>query len=408
MIGNVLIGILVGLVAFSLALVAGLSFWKAMLSYTLLGSFAMIGPFLFQALRESWISRTRPSTGSGNGSGMSETVFLQTGADPFMGYSAARRMRILAVDDDPFFRELVPIISAEAGFPEVTCCASGPKVLELLDKSEKPFDCFLVDISMPEMDGIELTRQLRSRPAYRNTPIIMLTSLRDMKNMDSAYRNGATDYITKPFEIAELGRRLRSAHERIEAEAERPASGTVGQRPKAIGQAQNGQIEGVSNLIEMEALGSYLNRLPKADLPKVAVIAAKIDPAIAPALQRSTGRRLTIYRDVAQAVGEVLGHSECLMAYGSDGILLAVSRMDIVAGNDVETRINKTIELRANRAAKGRPSGTVVFVGEPIAVEGSSANRADLAFRKATVSVNDRALFNRSQLRAVRNIRAVR
>lgn len=408
MIGNVLIGILVGLVSFAFALIAGLSFWMAMLAYTLFGCLAMLGPFLIQAWRDSWGNRAGRSAASISGLGQPDTSYMQNGADPYAGNRVPRRMRILAVDDDPFFRELVPIVSAEAGFPEVISCASGAQALDLLDRSDRPFDCFLVDISMPEMDGIELTRLLRTRPAYRTTPIIMLTSLRDMKNMDSAYRNGATDYITKPFEIAELGRRLRSASDRIEAEANRPSFDMDGQRSKVVGQAQNGQIEGISNLIEMEALASYVNRLPKAELPKVAVLAAKIDASNIQSLHRSTGRRLSIYREVAQAVGEVLGQGECLMAYGSDGILLSVSRADIVVAEDIEPRINRAIELRANRQGKGRQPHALVFVGEPVAIEGSGENRADLAFRKATVSVNDRALFSRSQLRAVRNIRAVR
>jgi len=73
---------------------------------------------------------------------------------------------------------------------------------------------------MPGMDGIELCRWVRQIPRYHQTPIIMLTAMRDMKNMGEAYRAGATDYATKPFDIEDLGMRLRVAQETVQAQRE--------------------------------------------------------------------------------------------------------------------------------------------------------------------------------------------
>lgn len=74
---------------------------------------------------------------------------------------AETEIRILVVDDDPFILELIPMISAKAGFSQVTPAASGEEALELLTGSDTLFDCLLLDISMPGMDGIELCRRVR-------------------------------------------------------------------------------------------------------------------------------------------------------------------------------------------------------------------------------------------------------
>jgi DNA-binding response OmpR family regulator len=124
-------------------------------------------------------------------------------------------MKILTVDDDAFIRELLPLIAAKAGFPDVTTVSSGQLAMETLTKVDTAFDCMLLDINMPGMNGIELCGRIRQMDAYGKTPIIMLTAMSERDYMDDAFKAGATDYATKPFDINELGARLRVAQELV-------------------------------------------------------------------------------------------------------------------------------------------------------------------------------------------------
>lgn len=120
-------------------------------------------------------------------------------------------MRILATDDDEGILELLSIALEVLGFDSVTLARNGAEALNILSASQDQFDCFLIDIQMPGIDGIELCASIRARPEYRSTPIVMLTAMSDRKYIERSLAAGATDYVTKPFEIMDLKARLNSA-----------------------------------------------------------------------------------------------------------------------------------------------------------------------------------------------------
>jgi two-component system chemotaxis response regulator CheY len=109
--------------------------------------------------------------------------------------------RILAVDDSPSMRDMVSIALANAGF-EVTAAADGVAALELARKSS--FDLVLSDVNMPDMNGIALIRALRAEPAYRFTPILMLTTESSPERKNEGKEAGATGWIVKPFDPEQL------------------------------------------------------------------------------------------------------------------------------------------------------------------------------------------------------------
>lgn len=108
---------------------------------------------------------------------------------------------ILAVDDSPSMREMVRLALTNAGF-KVTPAVDGHQALELARQST--FDLVLSDVNMPHMDGIELIRELRAQPGYRHTPILMLTTEASMDRKREGKEAGATGWIVKPFEPAQL------------------------------------------------------------------------------------------------------------------------------------------------------------------------------------------------------------
>ena len=108
---------------------------------------------------------------------------------------------ILAVDDSPSLRQMVSFTLKGAGY-EVIEAVDGEDALAKAKAST--VNLILTDLNMPRMDGLTLVRSLRRLPAYRNAPILILTteSSTDMKNQGRAA--GATGWLVKPFEPQRL------------------------------------------------------------------------------------------------------------------------------------------------------------------------------------------------------------
>ncbi|WP_180957657.1 response regulator [Neptunicoccus cionae] len=121
-------------------------------------------------------------------------------------------MKILAVDDDSLALSVLQATLEAGGYTDVTPAQSGAEALAAIGETDTPFDCFLLDILMPDLDGVELCTQIRSMEAYQKTPVLMITGLSDQSSMDRAYGAGATDFVTKPFNGLELGARIRAAN----------------------------------------------------------------------------------------------------------------------------------------------------------------------------------------------------
>ena len=102
-------------------------------------------------------------------------------------------MRILAIDDDPVFLELLAGMLRMIGYAQVTTMSSGQEALHELDFSGLLYDCILSDMQMPDLDGAALTAAIRQRTAYRQTPILMITAMSGKNTVDEAFAAGATD-----------------------------------------------------------------------------------------------------------------------------------------------------------------------------------------------------------------------
>ncbi len=125
-------------------------------------------------------------------------------------------MRILIVDDSEDSRDLTEGALLSAGYTDIVTAASGWDALKVLDvgrvtDADPPVDVVLLDIVMPEMDGVEACARMRNDPRYADLPIIMVTALGDMNSLSNAFVAGATDYITKPINRIELVARVRAA-----------------------------------------------------------------------------------------------------------------------------------------------------------------------------------------------------
>ncbi|RKG79184.1 response regulator, partial [Corallococcus sp. CA049B] len=109
---------------------------------------------------------------------------------------APRRRRILVVDDSPLTRELVANLLEAVGYDTLRA-ADGPSALEQLGQEGTPVELVVTDLEMPEMDGVELTRRLKSDPARRGLPVVILTTRGGEADRARGLAAGADGYITK-------------------------------------------------------------------------------------------------------------------------------------------------------------------------------------------------------------------
>jgi len=124
-------------------------------------------------------------------------------------------MSILIVDDSPDQQTLLRTILDKAGHADVLCAdsaASAATVLNLDGNApSQSIDLILMDVLMPEQDGVETCRQIKTRAHLRDIPIIMVTAKNDLGNLKEAFAAGAMDYISKPVNTIELLARVASA-----------------------------------------------------------------------------------------------------------------------------------------------------------------------------------------------------
>jgi diguanylate cyclase (GGDEF)-like protein len=130
-------------------------------------------------------------------------------------------MGILIVDDLPDNRLPLRSLLRKAGYTDLWMAGSARDAFHLLGMDEAgktrsshpyfSFDAILMDIMMPDIDGIEACRRIKAHEHLRDIPIIMVTSLAESKDFEAAFAAGAMDYVVKPINIVELLVRLRSA-----------------------------------------------------------------------------------------------------------------------------------------------------------------------------------------------------
>ena len=114
---------------------------------------------------------------------------------------------IAVVDDTPANLRLLDDMLRQQGY-QVRLFPRG--ALALKAAASQPPDLFLLDIMMPDMDGFEVCRQLKSNPVLRDIPVIFISALTDSDHKLQAFSEGGVDYVTKPFQEAEVLARVRT------------------------------------------------------------------------------------------------------------------------------------------------------------------------------------------------------
>ena len=119
--------------------------------------------------------------------------------------------KILIVDDDPILRKVLQNSLEQRGY-QVVSVGSGKSAL--IQFNQDVPDIIVSDVSMPEMDGFEFCRQLRSQPSGKLIPFIFLSAKNDLDDRIQGHTTGADSYLTKPFEMKELLANIEALIER--------------------------------------------------------------------------------------------------------------------------------------------------------------------------------------------------
>ena len=125
--------------------------------------------------------------------------------------------RVLIVDDDVPLCELLETVLQEEGYI-ISSVHCGESALQYMEKT--PVDLVLLDVMLPNLNGMQVARRICQRFA---TPILMLTALNDENSMLDGYQAGADQYIGKPFNVSELLMRIKAILRRVGLERQRQA-----------------------------------------------------------------------------------------------------------------------------------------------------------------------------------------
>ena len=193
-------------------------------------------------------------------------------------------MRVMIVAESREFREATHAALATAGFDDVIGAASSRDALELLtaDRTRPAVDAVLLDMRLPDADGVETCATIRLQSLYRDTPVVVLAEPGDTRSLSQAFVAGASDYLFKPFHDIELQARMRSIlRHKVQIDRRRDGERELQRlrRPGSIWrQAEGPVVDAESGLPGRAALtGSLTWHAGREDGAPLAVIVAQID-----------------------------------------------------------------------------------------------------------------------------------
>lgn len=307
-------------------------------------------------------------------------------------------MRILAVDDDPIILDLLPTVLHQSGYSDISVRSSGRAALKILNDPKQEFDTIILDINMPEMDGITLCKRIRQIARYRDVPIIMLTVQSDVGSIERAFAAGANDYITKPFEVTEVGKRVRMVGRLAGQLSEMPVLDPhLSKAETPTGRHSFGPddpvrlVHGVQQT-DLYSLGNYLSQLERGRIDTTCVFAVRLDNT--PAYYRMLTERefADLLTDVTRAISSVLNRSSLLLAYSGAGVFLCISSDDVSGfWPEIEDLLESRLAETVITAQGGLASGVSLTVGRPLRANVSRTHRVRPTFDRAVASMKRRA-----------------
>ncbi len=305
-----------------------------------------------------------------------------------------KKFRVLVVDDEPSILELLKMALPTLDNYDVSIASSAAKALKTLEDQIPQFDCFLLDIQMPETNGIQLLEQIREIPEYADTPAIMLTAMSDRKYVDEAFLVGATDYVTKPFDMLELRSRMKAAY-RLSQERQkvRKSIEITTQLKNELAYNQDFSfddpvsIEGIDRFLRHAEFDNYIKQLSRGRLFKSHATALKLQDAEFFFDTKSCGDFKHVLKDIAVALSKTTKKSGSMLCYRGKGVFLAVTHGN---GDPVDTLDEESLNQLVETMIAQRMSEcwANVLIGDKVPMRSLSKAGAFAALNTAIESVN--------------------
>jgi CheY-like chemotaxis protein len=258
-------------------------------------------------------------------------------------------MKILAVDDDKTILELLGLAIQVFGNHDVVCAGSAPDALQRIAEADTPFDCFLLDIQMPKVTGIDLCGAIRANDTYTDTPIIMLTAMSEKRYIDAAFSTGASDFIIKPFDMMDLKNRLIRVESMAFPRAEESETApTLNSLANSLSNKNTYNIDEVmpmqdiDQVLHPDIFANYLDQLHRLQYLRTRIFAVQLHD-IEKIYGKSRGAEFHDHiTDIAEVIQDHLCDSEGLLSYFGQGIFCCV-----IDGKYVEMLEDMPVELDA-------------------------------------------------------------
>ncbi|MEE4212294.1 MAG: response regulator [Parvularcula sp.] len=297
-------------------------------------------------------------------------------------------MKILAVDDDPFILQLVRLTLAAAGYTDVALAESAAEAEAIISEADDDFDLFLLDVQMPGISGIELCRNIRADRRYRDTYIIILTAMTERSYIESAFAAGASDYLSKPFEVHELHDRLLMAEHRRKETVARvspqrlsPSQMTPGQIEPAFALDDWIDIDDLSNFLTFDRFFNVLRQSLRAGVPPAAIYCCKIMDISNIYSTTSTRRFMEFLADTGDAISEAILPIGEHFTYAGSGYYLILLEPDarVVASDRILSAIEASIASLHVKRPDGGGTAPYFVVGDGIVPQAGAAVEATLS-----------------------------
>jgi len=314
-------------------------------------------------------------------------------------------MKILIVDDDPIFLDLIEQTLQSLGYTDLYRALSAYEALAAARTAVTPFDCFLLDIQMPKMNGIQLCAALREDDRYAYAPILMVTAMTEKHFVDEAFQSGASDYVTKPIETIEIKARMGMVEKLL---SERLQTGTL-QTQLFETEAAFGRhvafdepfiLPEVPWVLPLSSLENYVLRLGNMRMFTSVAIGIHVKNARALFAATPDVEFIDQMSEIAVIISEMLPKAPSFLAYAGSGDFCAViPRLTAIDPHFASMTINEKIaQVTKHRFSKqNRPQ---VRVGRP-------QSNGLFSFKDPS-SVLDRAIYDARQLRTETKLSARR
>ncbi|MEL6640144.1 MAG: response regulator [Pseudomonadota bacterium] len=306
-------------------------------------------------------------------------------------------MRILAVDNDPVVIEtLVQLLLAHTEHDVIAALTANAALDVLNNPKVEQFDCILMDIAYAEYDGYAFLAKIRELPKYEDTPIMVLTAKSGKAHIDAAFAAGASDYMTKPFEVnALLGRLAILTAEPAKSQRHLDEDAPAFDAPVDL--STQLRIFDAAHFIELPALENYAKQLSRSTLYGSSAYAFAIREIEHLHASLSPFDFHSMINDVADAIGAEMKSCQTLISYSGDGIFVGIAESNWrprtehvmnhvntrLAAADIENGDGHVLDVRVSAGQAVRlawKSGRSVLDG--VAQARTSADQARIAFGK--------------------------